>query len=136
MAIKFPSDAWIKALMEKLNQSKAYQEAARNWEGDFYFVVQKSPGVPQDTYLYMDLWHGKCRDAYEVSSASQEKPEFTINAPLPTWKKVLDKKLDPIQGLVTRQLKLQGNLMKVMKAPKAAVELVNCATEVDTEWPA
>lgn len=136
MAIKFPSDAWIKALMEKLNESETYQDAARNWEGDFYFVVQKSPGVPQDAYLYMDLWHGKCRDAYEVSDPGQKKPEFTINAPLPTWKKVLNKKLDPIQGLVTRQLKLQGNLMKVMKAPKAAVELVNCATQVDTEWPA
>ena len=34
------------------------------------------------------------------------------------------------------KLKLKGNLMKVLKAPKAAVELVNCARELDTEWPA
>ena len=48
---------------------------------------------------------------------------------------VIEKKLDPIQGLVTRQLKLQGNLMKIMKAPKAALELVNCCTLVPTEFP-
>jgi putative sterol carrier protein len=37
---------------------------------------------------------------------------------------------------MTRQLKLKGNMMKIMKAPKAATELVECATRVDTGWPA
>jgi hypothetical protein len=27
-------------------------------------------------------------------------------------------------------------MMKVLKAPKAAVELVNACTHVETEWPA
>jgi putative sterol carrier protein len=37
---------------------------------------------------------------------------------------------------MSRQLKLKGNMMKVMKAPKAATELVACAMQVDTDWPA
>jgi len=37
MAYLFPSDAWAKAFMEDLNQSEAYLEAAKNWEGDFFF---------------------------------------------------------------------------------------------------
>ena len=37
MAIMFPSQEWIYALMTQLNQSKAYKEAASNWEGDFFF---------------------------------------------------------------------------------------------------
>ena len=40
MAHKFPSDAWIKALMDDLNKSAAYAEAAKTWEGDFYFIVE------------------------------------------------------------------------------------------------
>jgi putative sterol carrier protein len=43
--------------------------------------------------------------------------------------------MDPIRGLMTRQLKLQGNMMKIMKVPKSATELVNCCAKVDTEWP-
>jgi putative sterol carrier protein len=134
-AIPFPTDAWIKALMEEINKSEAYQDAARNWEGDFYFVASAGHGLPKDVYLYMDLWHGKCRDAYEVPDHTSKSPEFTIKAPLPAWRKVIEKQLDPIQGLMTRQLKLEGNMLKVMKSVKAAKELVNCCTLVETSWP-
>ncbi len=48
------------------------------------------------------------------------------------WKKVLAGKLDPVQGMVTRQIKLDGNLVKIMKNVKAAQELVRCATKVPT----
>ena len=62
------------------------------------------------------------------------QPEFVISAPLGVWKKVIEKKLDPIQGLIKRQLKLKGNLCKIMRAVKAAQELVSCTTKVSTEF--
>ena len=34
------------------------------------------------------------------------------------------------------KLKLKGNMMKVIKAPKAAIELVACCSNIDTEYPA
>ena len=134
MTISFPSDEWVKAAMIELNQSAAYKEAAKAWEGDMEFVVTALPDGRKEVVLYMDLWHGSCREAYEVTD-SKSKPEFTIMAPLPVWRKVLEGKLDPIRGLVSRQLKMKGNMMKVMKAPKAAIELVNACAKVDTEWP-
>src|SRR5687768_5351527 len=135
MAIKFPSDEWVKALMVEINRSDAYREAAKNWEGDFYFVVNKSPGIAQDVFLYMDLWHGACRDAYEVSDPNSKTPEFVLAAPLQVWQRVMEGMMDPIRALMTRQLKLQGNMMTIMKVPKSATELVNCCAKVDTEWP-
>jgi putative sterol carrier protein len=36
--------------------------------------------------------------------------------------------------MMTGQLKLKGNMVKIMKAPKAAAELVNCCTLVPTEF--
>ncbi|MBK8433547.1 MAG: SCP2 sterol-binding domain-containing protein [Chloroflexi bacterium] len=135
MGIQFPSDDWIKELMGKLNTSKGYQDAAKNWEGDFAFVVQKGPGVPEETFLYMDLWHGECRSAKQLANATEQDPAFTMSAPIATWKKVLSGQLDPIRGLMGRQLTLKGNMMKVMKAPKAALEMVKSASEIDTEWP-
>jgi putative sterol carrier protein len=135
MPIKFPSDDWVKALMAALNQSTAYREAAKNWEGDFYFMISGQDGTPASC-LYMDLWHGECRAAYAVDDPQAKAPEFVIEAPLATWRKVLSRQLDPIQGLMTRQLKLKGQLLKVMRAPRAATELVHCCTLIDTEWPA
>jgi putative sterol carrier protein len=106
-----------------------------NWEGDFYFVIPQGPGMPEDTYLYLDLWHGEARDAYLVGDPASKQVAFELSAPLDTWRKVLEKKLDPIRGIMTGQLKLKGNKIAILKAPKAATELVACATRLDTEWP-
>lgn len=135
MAFKFPSDEWIKALMDELNRSPAYAEAAATWEGDFYFLAAM-PGADKPAVLYMDLWHGKCREAFIITDESVKTPAFRMSAPLATWKKVLTKKLDPIQGLMTGQLKLKGNMAMVMKSVKASKELVEACTRVPTEFPA
>jgi putative sterol carrier protein len=135
MAYKFPSDEWVKALMAELNKSTAYAEAAATWEGDFYFVAE-IPGAAKPALLYMDLWHGKCRDAFLVADEAAKTPAFRISASLENWKKVLTKKLDPIQGMVTGQLKLKGNMAAIMKSVKAAKELVEATTRVPTEFPA
>ncbi len=134
MSIVFATDEWIKALQVELNTSAAYKKAAENWEGDFYFVVEPESGGDK-TYLYLDLWHGDARDAYLVENSEAMSPAFELSAPVSVWRGVLDKKIDPIRGIMTRQLKLKGNMMKVMKAPKAATELVECATRVPTAWP-
>jgi putative sterol carrier protein len=136
MGIKFATDEWMVAFKDELDKSEGYREAAKTWEGDFYWVVTGMPGASKEVYLYVDLWHGDCRAAYVAADASAKQPEFVIEATYPVWRKVVDKKLDPIQGMVTRQLKLKGNMLKIMKAPKAATELVLCATRVATEWPA
>jgi len=134
MPYKFPSDEWIKALMVELNKSEAYHKSAKNWEGDFYFIAMPGDGLTKPVVMYVDLWHGDCRAAAVVADENEKTPEFRIWASLSTWRKVIEKKLDPIQGLMTGQLKLKGNMIKIMKAPKAAAELVNCCTLVPTEF--
>ncbi|MCL7454631.1 MAG: SCP2 sterol-binding domain-containing protein [Anaerolineae bacterium] len=135
MAYKFPSDEWIKAMAEVVNDSESYRKSAEKWEGDFYFVVEPGPGLAETVALYIDLWHGEAREAGEVADEGDKNPEFVIRAPITTWRRVIGKKLDPIQGMVTGQLKLKGTMSKIMRFPKAASELVNCATQVPTEFP-
>jgi putative sterol carrier protein len=135
MTFRFPSDEWIKAMAEKVNESDAYRKSALKWEGDFYFVCEPGPGLEEKVVLYIDLWHGDARDAYEVADEGDMDPEFVIRAPVNTWRRVIEKKLDPIQGMITGQLKLSGTMSKIMRFPKAASELVNCATKVPTHFP-
>jgi putative sterol carrier protein len=130
MATPFPSDEWIKILGDRLNNSQAYQDAATKWEGDLCFVIT---GLDETAYLYLDLWHGACREAYAAETAVDS--EFKLSAPIATWQRVITGQLDPIRGIMGRHLKLDGPMTKILKAPKAAVELVNCAKEIDTQWP-
>ena len=135
MAHQFPSDAWVKALMQDLNQSEAYAEAAKTWEGDFYFIVEPDGLVTEPIFMYMDLYHGECRRAFLPEDPATIEPEFRVSGKLRVWKAVTQKKLDPIKALLTRQLMLKGNMAKIMRNVRAANELVNCTTKVQTLFP-
>ena len=134
MTLPFPSDVWVKALMEDLNASQAYLVAAKNWEGDFYFIIEPAGSMTEPVTLYMDLQHGKCLEAFAVNGHVKD-PVFRLSGPTATWKKVMTKKLDPMQALMTGQLKLTGNMAMVMRNVRAAKELVESCTHVPTEYP-
>lgn len=128
MAFKFPSKEWVDQFVHAINNSESYANAAKTWEGDVMLVIEGAAAV------YLDLWHGKCRAATYLADPNAKSAEFKISAGLEKWQKVLDGQLDPVQGLMTRQVKLEGNLAKVMKNIKAAQELVRCATRVETTY--
>ena len=131
MKLAFPSEEWAKQLQVELNQSQDYAEAAATWEGDFYFVVDAGQGIAKEEVMYLDLCHLACM----LADRTVKTPEFVIAAPLAAWKQVIGRKIDPIQALVTRKLKLQGNMLKIMKSVKAANELVRCTTFIPTQYP-
>lgn len=128
MAYKFPSAEWTAEFHQKINSSDAYKNAAKTWEGDIMLVIEGGPGI------YLDLWHGECRASELFDDPHAHSAEFKITASMEKWKRVLAGKLDPVQGMVTRQIKLDGNLVKIMKNVKAAQELVRCSTHVETVY--
>jgi putative sterol carrier protein len=131
----FPSDEWVEKYVEVVNSSKAYEDAAHDWEGDFIFVVTADgETVKEPMRLYIDLYHGKCREARMAKD--DDDAEFTYEGPLKNWKLLFDKKIDPIKGLMQRKFKLgKGDMGKIMRYTKAAMELVNATTLVPTKWP-
>ena len=135
MGVKFPSDEWVKMMMEDLNKSDAYMEAAKNWEGDFYFIIDPKENTEKPAILYMDLWHGKCRDAFFVTDPDSRKPVFRLSGTAENWKKVMTKQMDPMQAMMTGKLKLAGNMSMVMKNVRAAKELVESCTRIETDYP-
>jgi len=131
---KFPSEEWIKAFKEELNKNETYAEAAKDWEGDFLFIVTPDEGLEKEMVFYVDLWHGKCRDAYMVPDRETKTAEFIYEGPYSNWKKLIMGQLDPIQSLLMRKFKLKGNMAKIMRYTKAASELVKTASKVPTEF--
>jgi putative sterol carrier protein len=134
--IQFATPEWVSAFKQSINTSVAYREAAKNWEGDIWFVVEPEEDDPngKPAYMYLDLWHGECRDAFFAEDDSTKSAEFRIWAPAKNWKKVVTKQTDPIKALMTGTLKLKGNLAKIMRSVKAAQELVLCASCVPTSF--
>ena len=133
--VKFPSQEWIEQFKEKVNQNAAYEDAAKSWEGDFIFLVEPDGALTAPVALYMDLFHGKCRDAKMLATPDEKAAAYTYQGPYSNWKKLINKEIDPIQGMMTGKFKLKGNMMKIMRYTRAAKELINTASTIPTEFP-
>ncbi len=134
MAFKFPSEEWIKELANQLNASASYERSAKDWEGDFVFIVEPDEAYPQTAYLFLGLYHGKSTDACMLNSEDERPAEFVTRAPYGNWRKVIEGQLEPIQGMMTKKLRLKGNMMKIMRYPAAAKEIVACCALIPTDF--
>ncbi|MEM7032001.1 MAG: SCP2 sterol-binding domain-containing protein [Chloroflexota bacterium] len=136
-AFDFGSQAWLERLQIEINNSAGYAEAAKNWEGDIYFIIEaKGSSLENDIYMYMDLWHGQCRQVAIPTSPSEYNPEFAFSGSIKTFKQIVLEGLDPMKAIMTRKLGLKGNMAKIMRNVKAANQLVQCCTHVPTSFPA
>ena len=128
----FPSDEWVNQFKEALNKNNAYAEVAKDWEGDFLFIISPDEQYSKEIILYIDLWHGKCRKAFIADK--KQKAAFVFKGPYSNWKKVIKKELDPIRGLIRGMFFLEGDSKVILEQTKAAQELVNTASQISTEF--
>lgn len=127
---KFPTAEWVHALMKKLNSDDKYAQVARNWEGDMAFLVEPGSMRTSPLTLYLDLWHGKCRDAYIVEAEKEVKPAFVLKAPYENYIRLLRGELEPMQALLTRKVGVQGNMAVLMRSVPTVLDFVRCCREV------
>ncbi len=147
--MKVFSEEWSKAYVKALNANTDYRAAASWWDGDFIFVIEPSGNLDHEIKMFIGLYKGDCTGAkllkegegYDIlPPGTPPKPlkegekvaaEFVFAGKYDNWVKVLKKELDPIQGLMAGKFKLVGNMAKVMRATKAAQEMVNSTTKID-----
>ena len=132
MAHKFPTDEWVKEVRELLNSSESYQRSAKDWEGDFIFIVEPDEAYADTAYLHLELYHGSSPGAAMADPDNLPETEYVITAPFSTWRKVIDGKLDPIQGMMTGQLLSGAAPMDAVKYQIVIMFLIASATALCT----
>ncbi|MHA1768546.1 MAG: SCP2 sterol-binding domain-containing protein [Candidatus Thorarchaeota archaeon] len=131
--LEFFSEEWIAEYVKKLNASPKYKEAGRTWEGDLIFEVSPDgTTIIEPLRVYMDLWHGHCREARTASL--DDNAEFTYSGSLANWKKLLSGQIGPIRGIMSRKFRLHGSMTKITKYIKAAQVKVEVASSIPTKF--
>ncbi len=126
----FPSEAWLNALVEKLNADEQYARIAKKWEGDLAFVIEPAGALDKTLIYYLDLWHGACRGGGVYETLDEVKPAFILRAPYDNFARILKGELDPMQALLTRKLFVKGNMAVLMRSVPTVLDFVRCAREV------
>jgi putative sterol carrier protein len=131
MAI-FPKEEWIVALHQKLNTDERYAQVARNWEGDMLVTIDVDGALEEKLTIYLDLWHGKCRQSLFIPGTDNRPATVLLKAPYRHFLQVLTGGLDPMQALLTRKLGVQGNMALLMRNVPTVLDFVRCCREITT----
>jgi len=131
---KFPSTEWLQALMEKLNTDERYAQVARNWEGDMTFQIEPGGPIEEPISYYIDLWHGKARDAFVIDESREVDPVFTLKAPYENYVRLLKGEIEPMQALLTRKIGVKGNMAVLMRSVPTVLDFVRCCREVTDSY--
>lgn len=138
MAYVFPSDEWVVAYSDAINASSEYQAAAGEWDqGPVAMVCQARPdlGIEEDVGMWLDLHKGVCREAYVVDVEKARSAPYCISGPYDRWKQVIRGRLDPITAIMQGKFRMKGNLADLVRYVEASRCLVECACDVETEFP-
>ena len=130
----FPTAEWLSALKEKLNSDERYAQIARNWEGDMACIIEPGGNHTEPLQYYLDLWHGKCRDAYILEKTSEIKPLLTLKAPYGNYVRLLKGEIEPMQALLTRKISVQGNMAVLMRNVPTVLDFVRCCREITDHY--
>ncbi|MFX1251697.1 MAG: SCP2 sterol-binding domain-containing protein [Promethearchaeota archaeon] len=146
--VKWGTQEFADAYAESINNNKAYEEAAADWEGDFLWVATPRGELSTEMRMWIGLYHGKCTGARVLNEDEEvrllktgEKPtgkgvevHYIFTADYLIWKKLASGELDSIKALMTRKAKLKGDMGKIMRYTKAAAELSATSQKIDIEW--
>jgi putative sterol carrier protein len=130
----FPSEEWLKSLETKLNSDERYNEIAKNWEGDLFFLIEPEGSLKERLTFYLDLWHGACRKVeYRPQPDSYPNPAFTFSATYNNITAILTGRMNPMTAMMTTRLKVKGSMGYMMRNVPTVLDFVRCAQEVTKE---
>ncbi len=134
-AIMFPSEEWIQALSDRLNDSPDYKIAAAKWEGSLGYVVEPDKGsTDKQRISFMDAYHGEIRESCELETIEERAIDFILRANFATWKSIIKSEIEPIRAVMTGKIKVTGNRLKLLKNVGAAKVMMECMKSIPTRF--
>ena len=122
--------AWTTAFKNEINSSAEYRNASNNWEWPVVLASRAEPraGRPTPSYVYLDLWHGSCRDARTGTVLDVERAPVVISANRGVWLDILNGKLELLTAIMLRKISLdKGNASQLIGSVAAVRALVKAA---------
>lgn len=136
MGYPFPSQGWVESLKDILNQDEQYSRIARDWEGELLITIemQDDPSGSHEMVFFLDLWHGECRQAQLLSHGdSLPDAKFKLTASRARMIDILSGALDPVQAMMTRQLKVDGPMSYLLRNVPVILDFIRCCQLVETD---
>ncbi|MFX1314740.1 MAG: SCP2 sterol-binding domain-containing protein [Promethearchaeota archaeon] len=132
--VKILTEEWVKAFGDAINENPNYKPSALTWEGDVLLIIEPSGNLDHDVRVFIGLFHGECTGTRLVREGEKVETEYIMAGPYVNFVKIMKKEIDPIRAIMAGQIRLEGNMAKLMRHTKAAQELVESLGRFETEY--
>jgi len=135
MAHDLFSNDWAHAWRQAIQASEAARKEFGGWRWPLVLVARGTERIAERAVL-LDLYDGVCRAVRVATAQDLEQAPYVLSADPAIWKRLIEKALEPLAGLMKGQLKLvRGSVAALLPYAAAAKELFAAATRVDTRFP-
>ena len=138
MAFAFGTREWCAALSEEINRSSEYRNAAAKWgagfNGNLLFAFEADAVLAKPLYLFLKLQAGRCDGAEFVPGASHPEAGFALRAPFSLWREILERRALAATAILTGKLRVDGEMLTLLKHAGASRALIHCTASVPTEF--
>ncbi len=115
----FPSRGWAEAAMALVNADPETLAAGRGWRGDFGIVIESEPGkLDQHFVAWIRPEEGRVaelRVLVDPDDLDEFEPAYRIRAPYSVWKGLLLGSEDPVEAIVKRRLRVEGDVQPILE---------------------
>lgn len=130
----FPSGDWIDAYCSELMRHPRSREAATALEGTYRFVIEPAGPVVRP-HVYDVLVRPVSDGAHVIRVDEAAQPRLVLTAGYDRWRQLIERRLDVGLAVLTRRLRLSGDLGGIRGSLSDARPLLDALTSVDTRWP-
>jgi putative sterol carrier protein len=119
----------MQAFKRTINESAEYRMRSNNWELPVVLVRRADPktGEPRSC-VYLDLWHGTCREARIGTTLDIERAPIVISSDRGTWLDLLSGKVELLTAVMLRKISIdRGSTSQLLGSVPAVRALVKCA---------
>ena len=127
---KYLSKEWLEAGRLAVNNSMEFSELAKDMNLTIYHVITEGPNK-NIIYFWSTFRDGKC---VEVELGEKAEVDFTLTAPFEIWKQIHQGKLEIIQAVLEKNLKVEGKPVKGIKILKLAPLMNNIIAGLETDF--
>ncbi|MEK7316799.1 MAG: SCP2 sterol-binding domain-containing protein [Candidatus Eisenbacteria bacterium] len=138
MPVLFGSREWCEALLTAVNGSSEYRNAGATWgvgfNGNLLFAFEVGDGLVAPLYLLLRLGGGRCDSAEFVVGPGHPESGFTLRAPFPVWRDILERRTLAAAAILTGKMKVEGDTIALLRHAGANRALIHCTASVKTEF--
>ena len=135
----FPSRAWADQAVALFNADPDSLAAGQGWTGDFGVVIEAERGKLEQAFVaYVAPKDGRIaelRILVDPDDLDEFEPVYRIQAPYSVWKGLLQGAVDPVQAIVERKLRVDGDVQPILERMRYKDVATRVLARLETQFP-